>query len=104
MDLDQYPQVEPICLPELYYRSKDYYKEYYSGYGRIMEAPGNARQIINLEGSADDLECWVVGYQYSPQEEIKVNFVFNISSVSVNMILCRLIIIWNQVFSLISNN
>jgi len=71
VDLDQYVQVEPICLPETYYRSKDYYKEYYSGYGRVVEGPGNARQVINLEGVAEDLECWVVGYQYAPQEELK---------------------------------
>jgi hypothetical protein len=71
VDMDVYPQVEPICLPEFYYRSKTYYKEYYSGYGQSVSGAGNDKQKVNLEGSSEDLECWVVGYSYSPSEEIK---------------------------------
>jgi len=71
VDLDQYAQVEPICLPDFYYKSKSYYKEYYTGYGKTVPSAGNEKQVVNEEGVAEDLECWVVGYQYSPQEEIK---------------------------------
>lgn len=81
VDFDQYPQVEPVCLPEFYYLSKSYTNEYTSygygyGYGGgSSPAPmsSSSSSQRNEEGADKDLECIVLGYQESPQEKFSVS-------------------------------
>jgi len=87
VDLDQYPQVGPLCVPEFYYRSKSYTNEYtapnYSyGYGQqgqsqAQPSSSQSNQDRNEEAADKDLECWVLGYQESPVEKIEVCLCFS---------------------------
>lgn len=78
VDFDQYPQVEPLCIPEFYYLSKSYTNEYSSygyGYGGAPSAPSaSSSQQRNEEGADKDLECIVLGYQEAPLERLSVSF------------------------------
>ena len=81
IDFDLYPQAEPLCLPEYYYRSKNYYEEKtysyttdYYGAQQKQEVPSSrgSEQRVQ-EGVNADLECWVAGYRGSAVEKISVS-------------------------------
>lgn len=103
VDFDQYPHTEPLCLPDWYYRSKYYVKDYpsysygygYGGQGGQQGAQQQPQQHgqddsnsnSNDAGADRDLECWVVGYQNAPVEKIEVSylcFVFFLKLESLN--------------------
>ncbi|CAL8106527.1 unnamed protein product [Orchesella dallaii] len=77
VDLDQYPHVEPLCVPEYYYLSKSYTNEYSysygygSQYGSASPQPAPGPQERNEEGADKDLECIVLGHQESPVEKLE---------------------------------
>jgi len=81
VDFDQYPHVEPLCIPEYYYLSKSYTNEYSYNYGYGSQYGGAQAsspgvQEKNEEGADKDLECIVLGYQESPVEKIEVSYYY----------------------------
>jgi len=68
VDTDVYPQTNSLCIPDFYELTNTYYNEYSYGYGGKSSASSSS-STKNRMGSSEDLECWVAGWQESPNEK-----------------------------------